>query len=101
MNRFLVARNNNEKEAYEMWETWVKWRLDYLPNKITVDSIKNELKIGKIFIHGFCPEKRPVIVIKTGLHFPGDSDFDELTRLGIFWMERACKLADESGSKQI
>jgi len=101
MNRFLIARENNEKDAYIMWETWVKWRIDYLPDKITLESIKKELKIGKIFLNGYDPENRPILIIKTGLHIPGESDFDELNRLGIYWMEKGCALADQNGSKQI
>ena len=54
-----------------------------------------ELKIGKAFLHGFDRDGRPCIVIKTALHFPDQSEFEEAYRFGIYIMEKASKFADE------
>ena len=49
----MIARDNNKKKAYSMWETWAKWKLEFQPHKIDESSIQNELKSGKAFLHGF------------------------------------------------
>ena len=102
IKRMLIARENNEEKALEMWKKWLvkqyyiqDWRQDYKPDKIAEESILRELKTGKAFLHGFDREGRPCIVIKSALHFPDKSEFEEAYRFGIFIIEKASKLADE------
>jgi hypothetical protein len=91
----MIARENNEKKALQMWKEWVEWRLEYKPEFITELDIKNELKTGKAFLHGFDNEGRPCIIIKNSRHIPEETDFDEFMRFFIYLIEKSLKLADE------
>jgi len=101
LHRFLIARENDEEEALKMWEKWIDWRFEFKPEKITEESISLQLKTGKAYLHGFDLEGRPCIVIKTALHFPDQSDFEEVYRFGIYMIEKASRLADDKKIKQI
>lgn len=101
MTRTLIARENNEPKALEMWKVWLDWRLKYHPESITEESIQNELSKGKSFMHGFDKEGRPCIIIYNGKHIPEETDVDEFMRYMVYMVEKACKMADETGTKQI
>lgn len=99
--RFTNARDGDIEKAYTMWENWVKWRLSFKPEQITSDSIIDELKLGKVFLFGHDKGKRPCIIVKTGLHFPSKTCFENTYRLGIYWLEKILKLADLTELKEI
>jgi hypothetical protein len=95
LNRFMVARGNDEKNALNMWEQWVKWKLEFKPECITIKEIKNELASGKAFIHGYDKEGRPCIVVKNCKHIPEKTDLEEFMRFFIYTVDKACRIADE------
>lgn len=69
--------------------------MQYHPNKITIDSIKNQLKRNKAFLSGYDREGRPCIVVKGARHIPEECDLDEMMRYFVYLLERACEKADE------
>jgi hypothetical protein len=95
LTRFLVARDYDEVKAFNMWSQWTDWRLQYQPDKILPKHIKNELKTGKAFLHGYDKEGRPCMVVKNCLHIPENSDIEEVMRFMIYNVENACRRADE------
>lgn len=101
IERFLIARENDLSKAFEMWKNWVEWRFTFHPESITVNLIRADLETGKAFLHGRDKEGRFCIIIKSGLHFPGKTTFENTMRLCVYWIEKIIKLADESGVKQI
>lgn len=101
LNRFMIARENNVKKAFDMWCTWFKWRLTFHPEKINVDTIKNQLEIGKAYMHGKDKEGRPCLVVKPGKHFPSECSYEDTMKLAVFWIEKITKESDNVGKKQI
>lgn len=101
ITRFKNAREGDEVKALDMFINWIKWRIDFKPDSISVDSIVNDLKVGKAFIHGCDKDNRPCLIAKTGKHFPSETTFENSFKLGIFWLERICKLADQTKEKRI
>jgi len=101
ITRFKRAREGDEIKAFDMFINWIKWRIDFKPESITVNSIYNDMKIGKIFHHGCDKEERPCLIVKTGKHFPSETNFDNSFKLGIFWLERICSIADLTKEKRI
>ena len=95
LQRFMTARENNEKKAFEMWEHWLTWRLQYKPEEFNEKLIENELKSGKAFLHGYDKEGRPCIVVKNARHIPEKTDMDEFMKFFIYMVDKACRLADE------
>ncbi len=95
LERFMIARDNKETKALEMWLQWAEWRIKYKPESITPNEIKNEVASGKAYLHGYDKEGRPCIVVKNCKHLPDESDFDEVMRFFIYTVDSACKLADE------
>jgi hypothetical protein len=93
--RFLVAREYDENKSFNMWSQWADWRLQYQPDKILPKHIKNELKTGKAYLHGYDREGRPCMIVKNCLHIPENSDIDEVMRFFIYNVENACRIADE------
>lgn len=92
--RFLVARDNDEKKAFDMWAQWADWRVQYRPELITEKLIENELKSGKAYLHGYDKEGRPCVVIKNCKHIPEKTDIEEFLRFFIYMIENACLKAD-------
>jgi len=43
-----------------MWEKWVKWRMEYKPEKILEQEIINELNSGKAFYYGCDKKNNPI-----------------------------------------
>lgn len=95
LSRFYKARSGNESNALAMWIQWVDWRLKYKPDSIKEIEIKNELKTGKAFLHGYDKEGRPCIVVKNCKHIPSETDMEEFVKFFIYLIESACKKSDE------
>ena len=101
LNRLRVAREGIEDKAFIMYENWIKWRVSFKPDKITLEEISKDLKAGKSFIHGYDIEGRPCIIIKPSKHFPKETTFENSIKLAVFWLEKLCKIADNCPSKKI
>ena len=101
LQRFKNARDDNEDKAYDMFIKWVKWRLEKKPENIKPIDIQKDLNIGKFYHHGFDKQGRPIMIVKTGKHIPSETTFEDSLKLGLYWVERITKIADQTKEKNI
>eukprot|EP01116_Phalansterium_solitarium_P013689 TRINITY_DN31090_c0_g1_i1.p1 TRINITY_DN31090_c0_g1~~TRINITY_DN31090_c0_g1_i1.p1 ORF type:complete len:353 (+),score=106.18 TRINITY_DN31090_c0_g1_i1:97-1155(+) len=93
LRRFLIARQYDEDAAAALLKKATKWREEYHPDRIKKADIAEELKQGKIFLHGVDNQKRPCLVLMPGRHQP-HRDKDRLAtslRALIYWIEKAIR----------
>ena len=62
--RYLRARDFVVMAAERLLRDTLRWREEYGIERVTVDDIRDELSTGKIYIHGFDREGRPVMYQK-------------------------------------
>jgi hypothetical protein len=62
--RYLRARDFVVRAAERLLRDTLRWREEYGIERVTVDDIRDELSTGKIYIHGFDREGRPVMYQK-------------------------------------
>lgn len=99
--RILIARNYEVKDAFEMWQRWVNWRLTFRPECITEQEMTPHIRTGKAFFHGHDKLGRPCLIVRVRFHFPKDFTPEETLRYSIYLAERACEVSDQSGTGQI
>ncbi len=99
--RLLIAREFNDKKAFEMWLKWVEWRSEFGIDTLKESDIDGELRTGKAFWHKCDKKKHPCIIIKTKRHFPKESEVDSLMKLSVFLIEKGCEEADRVGDGKI
>lgn len=83
--RYLIARNNNLQQATEQLTKAEKIRLDMFP--VLKSACLKEMKIGKLYTHGFDKEGRPLLIWTSRLHSAKDRVLEETGRLAIWWTE--------------
>ena len=99
--RILRARDFKVDDSYTMWLRWVDWREHYRPELITESDMQRHISTGKAFFKGHDKLGRPCLIVRVRNHFPSDFAAEETLRYSIYLAERACELADLSGTGQI
>lgn len=69
--RFLKARDFDRTKAFEMYQKWVNWRIDYKVDQLDPMSIKSLLLKETIILHGHDKSNRFCIVVRPRFHVPG------------------------------
>lgn len=95
--RYLRARQFNVHKASKMLKETLKWREQYKPEAITWDSIQSEAALNKVTIlDEFDNEGRPIVFMRPR-NEKQSSDNELKLKYVVYIMERASKIADESG----
>mmetsp|Transcript_11222 Transcript_11222/g.10836 ORF Transcript_11222/g.10836 Transcript_11222/m.10836 type:complete len:301 (+) Transcript_11222:75-977(+) len=95
--RFLIARNGDITKAMPFLKASIIWRSENLP--IKTNEIVNELKKGKVYLHGQDKNKHALIVYRGRLNFPKERDIVEMIKMCIWWMETAIAALPEDKSQ--
>lgn len=99
--RLLVAREFNEKKAFEMWVKWVDWRLEFKVDSMKESDIEVELRSGKAFWHKYDKKKHPCLVVKTKRHYPSQTDVETMMKFAVHLIETGTKEADKIGDGKV
>ncbi|GAM17469.1 hypothetical protein SAMD00019534_006440 [Acytostelium subglobosum LB1] len=89
--RFLRARKWVLNDAYKMLLDALVFRATFQEigvEKITEESVENELKTGKSFFYGWDNGGRPVCIIRTRKHDSSQRDIQEAHRYCVYFMEK-------------
>jgi len=97
--RLLIARDWNTDKAFEMFEKWVNWRLEFKSESIEIEEIKHLLLKETLVLHGYDHMNRFCIIIRARFHKPGEQTLDELIKYAIFLIDRATEETEKLGSK--
>lgn len=87
--RFLKARKWNLTDAYNMLKEDLIWRTENKIDEIEFDEIKNEFLKGKAFYYGYDLENRLVGWIRVHLHISSETDFEEMKKTCIWFLEES------------
>jgi hypothetical protein len=87
--RYLIARNDDVEKAIEQLEKAQKTRLENWP--VMKSSCINEMRTGKLYVHGTDREGRPLVVWRAAANVPRTRDLEETSRLLIFFTEYTLK----------
>ncbi|TNV76633.1 hypothetical protein FGO68_gene711 [Halteria grandinella] len=98
--KFLWARDFDVPKAIEMYKKSLAWRLDFKPDEITAESIKPILMSERVIVTGQDKEGRACLVITSRHHTPGEFTIEEMTRYGIFHLEKAIKEGEARGQSK-
>jgi hypothetical protein len=69
--------------------------LEIRPDSLTEEEIKNELDIGKVFMHGVNKKGYPCIVNIAALHNPVETSAETTMKLKYFWMLKIIEIQKE------
>eukprot|EP00037_Helgoeca_nana_P009339 m.81901 g.81901 ORF g.81901 m.81901 type:complete len:561 (-) comp19513_c0_seq1:2181-3863(-) len=92
--RYLRARDWKVKPAEKLLRETLEWREEYGIETVTIDDIKDELSTGKIYIHGFDRENRPVMYQKP--RNENSTNYDVSVKAVAYLLERECCAMDMS-----
>jgi hypothetical protein len=100
MLRFCYARNFQLKAVKKMWLKWVNWFIDYRPDLITTEDVK-DIPLYKYFkIHKTDLEGRPIIVMapqKVDI----DIDVDECMKVWLYLIDKSTRRSDRVSDGKI
>ncbi|GJJ67669.1 hypothetical protein EMPS_00015 [Entomortierella parvispora] len=95
--RFLRARKWHVGNGLSMLLKAFKWRQDENVEDVKImgddelnekyPKFKDQLEMGKFYVHGTDKAGQPVVYLNVHLHRPGDQDYKTLERLTIYLME--------------
>ena len=64
--RFWIARDFKLEAVIKMWKSWVEWRIEYRPDLLTKEDIK-DCPLSKYFkIHKYDKDGNPMVVLSPG-----------------------------------
>ena len=86
--RFLRARKWVIEDAYKMMIATLLWRTANKPDLITEEEIEAENRKGKVYFQDYDFDGNLICWIKVRLHNSGESDFELLKKLCMYWMEQ-------------
>jgi hypothetical protein len=69
--------------------------LEFKPETTTAESVKHILITPRLIIHGKDKMGRPCLIIRPRYHKPGEFSTEDMTRYGVFMVERCIRLAEE------
>ncbi|KAF9618982.1 hypothetical protein IFM89_002977 [Coptis chinensis] len=93
LRRFLRARDLDIEKASSFFLKYLKWRREFLPNGSILESqISHDLAHKKLFLQGMDRNRRPIMVVFGGKHFPnkGKGGLDEFKRFVVYTLEKIC-----------
>lgn len=79
--RYLIARDNKVSKATKLLELSERWRTKHWPI-LKLDCI-DEIKKGKVYLHGYDKEGRPLIVFRSKLHDITDRNTEEMAKMVV------------------
>lgn len=114
--RYLIARDNKVSRASKLLELSERWRTKHWP--ILKSDCIDEIQKGKVYLHGYDKEGRPLIVFRSKLHDITDRNAEEMAKMVRSFeqislltptskiragtvVRRACRLEVAARSKQI
>ncbi|KAF9972133.1 hypothetical protein BGZ73_004784 [Actinomortierella ambigua] len=96
--RFLRARKWHVANGLTMLLKAFQWRLEMNVDDVKTlgddeldakyPKFKDQLAMGKFFVHGTDKHGQPVVYLNVGLHRPADQEYRTLERLTIYLMEQ-------------
>lgn len=95
--RYLIARNNDLTKSTDLLTKAQNWRNKHYP-VLKRDCIE-DMKTGKMYVHGTDREGRPLLFFRTNLHDPSTRDIATTARNAIWWMEYAINKLPDNKSK--
>jgi len=92
--RFLRASQWDIQQAVPLYIESHKWRKEFQgigAENITADMVRNQIRQGKTFVHGFDKVGRPVVYVRARLHDKNDPR-DEMERFTVYIFEKVRRL---------
>lgn len=89
LRRFLRARDHDLDRALEMLLACLDWRDDWRPEAIQGSEMKADLDMGKMYMHGFDREQRPVVIFRPGRDIDNGDSIRDKVRYYVFMLEHA------------
>lgn len=86
--RFLRARKWVIEDAYKMMLDTLLWRTANKPDLITEAEVEVENRRGKVYFLDYDFDGNLICWIKVRLHKSGESEFENLKKLCMYWMEQ-------------
>ncbi|GAB2295543.1 hypothetical protein Dimus_029707 [Dionaea muscipula] len=94
LRRFLRARNHDIPKASTMLTNYLSWKRSFIPRDggISVNGIRNQLSMSKLFVQGHDKRGRPIVVGFGARNTPvkGNEEMEELKRFMVYCMEKIC-----------
>ena len=98
LNRMLIARDYSVSKAFEMYQKWVDWRIDFKADQIDPNSVRHLLLKETMILHRYDKARRYCLLVRPRFHTPGGHTLEELIRYGIYLIEQAMERTEAMGS---
>ncbi|KAL6070878.1 cytosolic factor, phosphatidylinositol/phosphatidylcholine transfer protein [Balamuthia mandrillaris] len=85
--RYVRARSS-VKDSEAILRNRESWRTEYKPECVLLKDFQKEWATGKCFIHKHDRMGRPCLIVKGGLHIPGNVPLEETVRMAVWNLEK-------------
>ncbi|RYH28511.1 hypothetical protein EON65_11905 [archaeon] len=95
--RYLIARNNDLQKATDLLTKATAWRSRRMP--VLKEEFAEEFAQGKAYVRGTDKEGRPLLIVHSAKHDPGNRDIEKCAKMSMWLMEHAIKQLPPDKSK--